>query len=84
MTIAKGFLCTGTLIAPNYVLTAGHCGSITGGAGVASPAAYPAAADRRQDRLQQARPGRESPVSRVTLHPNYLLNDGYDISMLKL
>jgi len=33
--IAKGFLCTGTLIAPDTVLTAGHCSSITGGAGVA-------------------------------------------------
>jgi secreted trypsin-like serine protease len=26
------FSCTGTLIAPNYVLSAGHCGSITGAA----------------------------------------------------
>src|SRR3954466_12323101 len=44
VTIAQAFLCTGTLIAPNYVLTAGHCGSITGGSGVASPAGWPAAA----------------------------------------
>src|SRR5919107_6224763 len=35
------FGCTGTLIAPNAVLTAGHCGSITGGSGVGSPAAWP-------------------------------------------
>jgi secreted trypsin-like serine protease len=61
--IAKGFLCTGTLIAPDTVLTAGHCSSITGGAGVASPAAYP---------------------PQLIAHPNYMLSDGYDISILKL
>src|SRR3954466_7477862 len=42
ITFGNAFLCTGTLIAPNYVLTAGHCGSMTGAA-VASPASWPAA-----------------------------------------
>jgi V8-like Glu-specific endopeptidase len=37
--LAKGFLCTGTLIAPNYVLTAGHCSSLTARR-VASPASF--------------------------------------------
>ena len=37
ITFGSSFLCTGTLIAPNYVLTAGHCGSITGAA-VGTPA----------------------------------------------
>src|SRR3954466_1069279 len=41
ITFGQSFLCTGTLIAPNWVVTAGHCGSITGAA-VASPAAWPA------------------------------------------
>ena len=27
------FLCTGTLITPNWVLSAGHCGSVTAGCG---------------------------------------------------
>ena len=36
ITFGKGFLCAGTLISPPYVLTAGHCGSVTGAA-VASP-----------------------------------------------
>jgi hypothetical protein len=40
LTFGNAFLCTGTLIAPNWVLTAGHCGSVTGAA-VASPAAWP-------------------------------------------
>ena len=48
------FLCTGTLIAPTTVLSAGHCGSVTGAA-VASPASWPPAAHRRAHRLQQAR-----------------------------
>src|SRR3954469_21005614 len=41
ITFGNAFLCSGTLIAPNYVLTAGHCGSITGDA-VATPASWPA------------------------------------------
>src|SRR5215218_2435884 len=35
------FQCTGTLIAPDTVLTAGHCGSVTGAA-VATPVGWPA------------------------------------------
>jgi secreted trypsin-like serine protease len=30
ITFGNVFLCSGTLIAPNTVLTAGHCGSVTG------------------------------------------------------
>src|SRR3954468_19333647 len=40
ITFGASFLCTGTLIAPTWVLTAGHCGSVTGAA-VASPAGWP-------------------------------------------
>ena len=36
------FQCSGTLIDPSTVLTAGHCSSLTGAA-VATPASYPAA-----------------------------------------
>jgi secreted trypsin-like serine protease len=82
--IAKGFLCTGTLIAPDTVLTAGHCSSITGGAGVASPAAYPPQLIDVYIGSNKPGQGEKVPVSQVVMQPNYLLNSGYDISILKL
>jgi len=82
--IAKGFLCTGTLIAPDTVLTAGHCGSITGGAGVATPAAYPPQAFEVYIGSNKPGQGEKVPVSKVTTSPDYLLTDGYDITILKL
>jgi trypsin len=77
------FLCTGTLIAPNTVLSAGHCGSITGAA-VASPASWPP--QLIDVRIGSNKPGQgeQRPVQSVTLNPNYLLTSGYDISLLKL
>jgi trypsin len=83
ITFGASFLCTGTLIAPDTVLTAGHCGSLTGGA-VGTPAAWPAATiDVRIGGLR-SNEGERVPVSRVILHPNNTLNQGYDISLLKL
>ena len=82
--LGKSFLCTGTLVAPDWVLTAGHCGSITGGAGVASPAAYPPQLIDVYIGSNKPGQGEKVPVSRVIAHPNYLLSDGYDISILKL
>ena len=63
ITFGSSFLCTGTLIAPNYVLTAGHCGSMTGAA-IGTPARLARAAHRRAHRLQQVRAGRERSRSR--------------------
>ena len=85
ITFGKGFLCTGTLIAPDTVLSAGHCSSITGAAGVASPAAYPPQlVDVRIGNDRYGTGGELVPVSKVTLQPNYFLTQGYDISLLKL
>src|SRR6185436_6179252 len=82
--IAKGFLCTGTLIAPDTVLSAGHCASITGGTGVASPAAYPPQAIEVFIGSNKPGQGEKVPVASVKTHPNYMLSDGYDISIIKL
>jgi secreted trypsin-like serine protease len=84
ITFGKGFLCTGTLIAPDTVLTAGHCSSVTGAA-IASPAAYPPQLiDVRIGNSRSGTGGEVVPVSKVTMQPNYLLGKGYDISLLKL
>ena len=70
------FQCTGTLIAPDKVLSAGHCSSLTGAA-VSSPAAWPA--PLVDVRIGDVRPGRGErvPVRSIAVHPDYLLTDGY-------
>ena len=77
------FGCTGTLIAPNKVLTAGHCSSMTGAA-VASPASWPAALIDVRIGGHTSGSGERVPVASVTMHPNYLAGMGYDISILNL
>jgi secreted trypsin-like serine protease len=79
-----GFGCTGTLIAPDRVLSAGHCGSITGASGVGTPATWPAALINVTIGGTRSGEGERVPVSSVVVHPNYLANKGYDISILKL
>jgi secreted trypsin-like serine protease len=83
ITFGQSFLCTGTLIAPTWVLTAGHCGSMTGAA-VATPAAWPP--QLIDVRIGSVKPGQgeKVPVKRAVVEPNYLVNSGYDITLLEL
>lgn len=77
------FLCTGTLIDPATVLTAGHCSSITG-AVIGTPVTWPA--QLIDVRIGSNKPGKGErvPVSSVVAHENYLATSGYDISLLRL
>jgi len=77
------FLCTGTLISPNWVLSAGHCSSVTGAA-VASPASWPAPLINVRIGAVAQDDGERVPVKQAIVHPDYLLTDGYDISLLEL
>jgi trypsin len=83
ITFGQSFLCTGTLISPTYVLTAGHCGSITGDA-VATPASWPAALIDVRIGSNKSGQGEQVPVAQAIVEPSYLATSGYDITLLKL
>lgn len=77
------FGCTGTLISPDTVLSAGHCGSLTGAA-VATPVGYPPQLITVRIGSNQSGQGETVPVKSVAVSPEYLLTDGNDVSILKL
>jgi len=77
------FMCTGTLIQPDTVLTAGHCSSVTGAA-VSSPISWPAPLIDVTIGGRTVDEGESATVSKVTIPPQYLLTSGSDVSILKL
>jgi trypsin len=77
------FLCSGTLIAPDTVLTAGHCSSVTG-AVIGTPVTWPAQLIDVRIGGTTSGSGERVPVSSVVAHQNYLATSGYDISLLRL
>jgi trypsin len=83
ITFGQSFLCSGTLISPTYVLTAGHCGSVTGDA-VATPASWPAALIDVRIGSNQSGQGEQVPVAQAIVEPSYLATSGYDVTLLKL
>ena len=77
------FLCTGTLVTPDWVLTAGHCSNLTGGM-PATPASWPPQLINVRVGGVTRTDGERRTVGRVVMHPDYLLTSGYDISLLQL
>jgi secreted trypsin-like serine protease len=91
ISIGGSFGCTGTLIAPTWVLTAGHCGSATGAASgglVPTPIGLPASAyDVKLDSVRADGAGAEDhSVKQVVVDSDYFVTNGAgnDVTLLEL
>src|SRR3954454_24996217 len=85
ITIDQFFACTGSLVTPSVVLTAGHCSSIT--PGMASiPVGQPGQAITVSVGSNIPGQGQHPAVDHTIVNPDYnILNgDSYDVSLLAL
>ena len=87
VTIDKAFGCTGTIVAPTWVVTAGHCSSLTGVA-LATPIGQPGQLiDVRYNSIKAHEgEGESASVKRVVVNPDYIFlnGSGYDVALLEL
>jgi secreted trypsin-like serine protease len=91
IAIGGAFGCTGTLIAPDWVMTAGHCGSLTGSltAGVVpTPIGLPASSyDVKLGSVHADGSGAEDhKVTQVVVDSDYIVTNGAgnDVTLLQL
>jgi trypsin len=91
IAIGGAFGCTGTLIAPDWVMTAGHCGSLTGSLTeglVPTPIGLPASAyDVKLSSVHADGTGAEDhAVTQVVVDSDYIVTNGAgnDVTLLAL